>query len=94
MRAVTIVGERLVVGERRLDEPVADQVVVNGTQADDTIAVVDEGATVAVQGLSAAVRVKGANSLMDQLIVNGLIGNDTITSTPGAAALILLSLVP
>jgi NADPH:quinone reductase-like Zn-dependent oxidoreductase len=28
MRAVTIVGERLVVGERRLDEPVADQLVV------------------------------------------------------------------
>jgi hypothetical protein len=28
MRAVTIVGERLVVGERRVDEPVADQLVV------------------------------------------------------------------
>jgi len=69
-------------------------VIVNGTAGDDVIAVADEGAAVVVQGLAATVRITGADPGIDRAVVNGLDGNDTITPTPGAAALILLDLVP
>jgi hypothetical protein len=40
------------------------------------------------------VRIQSADPLLDELTVNGLTGNDVISSTPGAAALILLTLQP
>jgi hypothetical protein len=72
----------------------ADQVVVNGTSDDDTIVALDVGATVEVQGLPAVVRIANAEPTLDTLTVNGLAGTDSITSTPGAGALILLTLNP
>jgi Ca2+-binding RTX toxin-like protein len=72
----------------------ADHVVVDGTVADDAIGVVDEGSAVVVAGLAAIVRLTHADATLDTLTVNGLDGTDSITATPGAAALILLDLVP
>jgi Ca2+-binding RTX toxin-like protein len=73
---------------------VADQVIVNGTAGDDTVAVVATGSAVAANGLAASVRVMGADPTLDRLTVNGLAGTDTITGTPEAAALLLLELLP
>jgi Ca2+-binding RTX toxin-like protein len=73
---------------------VIDEVIVNGTESDDAIAVVDDGSAVVVQGLVAAVRIAHADPILDRLTVNGLEGNDAITATPGASALILLNLQP
>jgi hypothetical protein len=72
----------------------ADDVIVNGTSGDDAIAVTDEGSHVVVEGLTATVRTMGADPALDELTVHGLDGNDTITPTPGAGALIQLTLAP
>jgi Ca2+-binding RTX toxin-like protein len=73
---------------------VIDEVIVNGTESDDAIAVVDDSSVVVVQGLVATVRIAHADPILDRLTVNGLEGNDAITATPGASALILLNLQP
>jgi Ca2+-binding RTX toxin-like protein len=72
----------------------ADHVTVNGTAGDDHIGVADEGAAVVVSGLPASVSVQGADPTLDRLTVAGLAGTDDITSTSGAAALMLLDLLP
>jgi hypothetical protein len=56
--------------------------------------VVNGGPAVVVQGLTATVRIARAEPTLDRLTVNGLEGNDTITATPAAHALILLDLAP
>jgi hypothetical protein len=73
---------------------VIDEVIVNGTESDDAIAVVDDSSVVVVQGLVATVRIAHADPILDRLTGNGLEGNDAITATPGASALILLNLQP
>jgi hypothetical protein len=72
---------------------VVDEVIVNGTATDDVVGVSDDGSVVGVQGLASAVRIAGADPALDRLTVNGLEGSDAITASPGAYALILLSLL-
>ena len=71
-----------------------DEVIVNGTAGDDTVAVVDDGPAVVVQGLAGVLRVTGGDPTLDRLTVNGLEGDDAITATPAAGTLLLLNLVP
>jgi Ca2+-binding RTX toxin-like protein len=66
-----------------------DAVHVNGTHADDTIAIAADGATVVTSGLAASVTVRGSEP-SDQLVVNGLGGIDAISAGPGVEALISL----
>jgi len=75
-------------------DSVGDEVIVNGTASDDAISVVDEGSAVVVGGLASTVRLTHADPTLDRLTVNGLDGNDSVTATPVAAALILLNLLP
>jgi Ca2+-binding RTX toxin-like protein len=72
----------------------ADTVTVNGTPGDDHVAVVDEGTAVDVQGLMTTVRVFGADASLDVLVVDGRDGVDEISATPGALALMLITLLP
>jgi Ca2+-binding RTX toxin-like protein len=76
------------------DDGEVDELTVNGTPGDDTIAVAAQGSDVVVQGLTATVRIAHAAPAVDRLTVNGLAGNDTITATPEAAALIVLTQNP
>jgi len=76
------------------DDLQADEVVVHGSLGDDQIGIFDAAAAVEVEGLPAFVRILGAGATTDRLRVLGLEGNDTATATPGAAALILLDLLP
>ncbi|MGH9281286.1 MAG: beta strand repeat-containing protein, partial [Acidimicrobiales bacterium] len=76
------------------DDGAVDTVVANGTGGDDTVSVVADGADAVVNGLAARVRVVHAAPGTDRLTVNGLDGNDTITATPEAGALIQLTLAP
>jgi Ca2+-binding RTX toxin-like protein len=76
------------------DDGQVDEVIVNGTAGDDTIAVTADGSAVVVQGLATAVRITGANPSVDRLTVNGREGNDTATATPEANTLIVVTLVP
>ena len=76
------------------DDAQGDQVVVNGTNGDDVINVVDDAAEVVVGGLHADVRVAHAGPTTDLLTVNGGDGVDQVTVTPGAGSLILLTLLP
>jgi len=71
-----------------------DQVIVNGTPGTDHIAVTDVGSAVDVSGLEARVHITGAEPTLDLLTVNGLVGADTISSTPAAGSLIQLQLLP
>jgi Ca2+-binding RTX toxin-like protein len=66
-----------------------DAVHVNGTHADDTIAIAADGATVVTSGLAASVTVYGAEPT-DQLVVSGLGGIDAISVGAGVEALISL----
>jgi hypothetical protein len=75
-----------------VSDGVVDQVIVSGTSGDDQIAVVDDGAAVVVQGLSATVRITGADPTLDRLRLLGAGGVDTITATPAASSLIVLEL--
>ena len=71
-----------------------DNITVNGTNGPDTIQIAANAGTVDVTGLSAFVRIKHSEAANDSLIVNGLGGVDTITSGPGVAALIMLTMNP
>jgi Ca2+-binding RTX toxin-like protein len=76
------------------DDLQVDTVVVNGAAGDDTIAVVDSGPDVVVQGGFTTVRIANPAPATDRLNVNGLAGNDVVTATPAAGTLIGLDLVP
>ena len=58
----------------------ADKVIVNGTSRNDAIQVTGSGSSFNVTGLPAAVTVQGSEGANDQLIVNALGGNDSITA--------------
>jgi hypothetical protein len=68
-----------------------DAVTVNGAVGADTINITAIGGAVEVSGLAAVVRITQPEPALDQLIVNGLAGVDTITTGPGVAALILVT---
>ena len=59
----------------------ADQVVVNGTQSDDTIKLGSSGGVFTVSGLAAKVTIAHADAAGDTLTINGLGGNDHIDAS-------------
>ncbi len=69
----------------------ADNVIVNGTAAADTIGITAAGGIVQVAGLAATVRITTPEPANDRLTVNGLGGVDTITTGPGVTTLIMLT---
>jgi Ca2+-binding RTX toxin-like protein len=62
-----------------------DQVIVDGTSANDTLQFTGSGATASVLGLAATTTVLNAET-SDQLIVNGLTGNDVLSASVAQAA--------
>jgi Ca2+-binding RTX toxin-like protein len=63
----------------------ADTVIVNGTDAPDSVNVSSSGANVLVSGLAAQVQVSGSDATTENVDVNTLGGDDTITSGVGLA---------
>jgi Ca2+-binding RTX toxin-like protein len=70
----------------------ADVVIVNGTNANDTIDVFGAGSTASVAGLAALVTVTGTEGANDSLVINALGGDDTITATTLPAGVIRLTI--
>jgi len=58
----------------------ADNVIVNGTFANDVIAISGSVSTVNVTGLKVAVKILGTEAANDRLTVNSLSGSDTINA--------------
>jgi Ca2+-binding RTX toxin-like protein len=69
----------------------ADTVVVNGTDAADSLRISGSGSTVAVAGLSASVHITHAEGANDSLQVNGLGGDDTINASALRAGVMALT---
>jgi Ca2+-binding RTX toxin-like protein len=69
----------------------ADTVIVNGTARADTIQISGAGTSFAVAGLSSMVSVQGSEGANDQLVVNALGGNDTVTAAGLPAAVVKLT---
>jgi Ca2+-binding RTX toxin-like protein len=63
----------------------ADTVTVNGTDAADNVKVSSSGGNALVSGLSPQVQVSGSDPTLDNVDVNTLGGDDTITSGVGLA---------
>ena len=74
-------------GDGGAGDTLADLVTVNGTSGDDAVDVVGHGTTVDVSGLQPETHITGADPT-DQLQVDTLDGNDTVTVDPSANALI------
>jgi Ca2+-binding RTX toxin-like protein len=74
------------------DDGASDNVVVNGTSADDVVTVTGNGQSAQVAGLSALVSVSGASAANDRLTVNSLGGDDVIDASGVAAGSIPLTL--
>jgi Ca2+-binding RTX toxin-like protein len=70
----------------------ADTVIVNGTNDDDTVEVLASGTSATVVGLSALVRIANLEAANDQLLINGLGGNDTISAVTVPAGIMKLTL--
>jgi hypothetical protein len=66
----------------------ADSVIVNGTDAPDTINVTANGSAVNVTGLFAGVQITGEELTNDTLTINGMGGVDTFSVGPGVSGLI------
>jgi Ca2+-binding RTX toxin-like protein len=58
----------------------ADTVIVNGTAHADAIQITGSGSSYTVAGLTATVAVQGSEGANDQLVVNTLGGNDSVTA--------------
>jgi Ca2+-binding RTX toxin-like protein len=69
----------------------ADNVVVNGTNGNDTIDVVGSGTSVSVLGLAARTNITNAEGANDALVVNALGGDDHVTATTLPAGVIKLT---
>ena len=70
----------------------ADTITINGTPSPDTISLTASAGAVEVSGLATFVRLLNPEPANDRLIVNGLGGNDDLTSGPGVTALIGVTL--
>jgi Ca2+-binding RTX toxin-like protein len=68
----------------------ADRVVVTGTNGDDVIVANGSGGAVAVNGLSAAIRIAHAEAQQDVLVINALAGDDVVEASGLAADAIKL----
>jgi len=66
--------------------------IVNGTAANDSIAIASGAAGVTVNGLATRVTVAGGEGALDSLTVNGLGGNDSINASNLKAGLINLTI--
>ena len=75
------------------DDAAADNVIVTGTNGDDTATVSAAGTNAQVNGLPAVVSVSGASATTDRLTVNALAGDDVVdaSSVPAGAVLLTLS---
>jgi Ca2+-binding RTX toxin-like protein len=71
----------------------ADTVTVAGTKGDDSIAVDANGAAVDVSGLAARVRITHADPTSDTLIIDPVVGADTVAVDRAVNALILVSVL-
>jgi Ca2+-binding RTX toxin-like protein len=65
-------------GQGIVDDGAADQVIVNGTAANDVITASGNGGKVSVTGLAAILNITDASAAQDQLAINGLAGDDVI----------------
>jgi Ca2+-binding RTX toxin-like protein len=72
---------------------VADTVTVEGTKADDTIAVDANDAAVEVSGLAPFVRITHADPALDRLVINAESGDDVVSLDPALPGLILVSVL-
>lgn len=70
----------------------ADTVTVNGTSGGDTIDILGAGTSLSVAGLPAVVNITNIEGANDQLIVNGLGGDDTISAATLAAGVTILTI--
>jgi Ca2+-binding RTX toxin-like protein len=68
-----------------------DNIIVNGTDADDGIRLAAAGNTILVDGLFPVVRITGSDGVNDHLTVNALGGHDTVDATNLPANLIGLT---
>ena len=78
------------VGRRGSGDGQADNVIVNGTNGDDTIFASGDATGVTVLGLAANVNITGAEAALDTLTLNGLAGDDVIDASGLAANAIQL----
>jgi Ca2+-binding RTX toxin-like protein len=70
----------------------ADEVILFGTPANETVTVAGDSGTVVEDGLPARVRISGTDPGLDKLTIYGMRGNDSVTASPDAASLIQLAL--
>jgi Ca2+-binding RTX toxin-like protein len=70
----------------------ADTVIVNGSGGNDSIQVSGGGSSYAVTGLHSVVTVQGSEGTQDALVVNGLIGQDTIDASTLPAGVVNLTI--
>ncbi len=69
-----------------------DQIIVNGSNGDDSVIVADTVAGgVKIGGLSAVININNTDPTLDALTVNGLGGNDTLDASGLAAGIIQLT---
>ena len=69
-----------------------DNITVNGTNGNDTVAITGSGTSATVAGLPATVHITGSEGANDRLTVNAQGGNDTIDASGLAAGVIGLTL--
>ena len=69
----------------------ADTVIVNGTARSDAVQITGSGTSYTVAGLAATVMVQGSEGANDQLVVNALGGNDSVTAAGLPASVVGLS---
>jgi len=70
----------------------ADTVIVNGTDTNDVIKIIGSATNVSVTGLSATVTIVGADPDLDNLVIDGLAGDDTIDAFAVSAGALNLTL--
>jgi Ca2+-binding RTX toxin-like protein len=71
---------------------VADNVIVNGTNGNDTIQLAGAGASASVVGLAAQVNIANAEGANDALVVKTLAGDDNVNAGALAAGVIKLTI--
>jgi Ca2+-binding RTX toxin-like protein len=73
-------------------DAVADTVIVNGTNGNNTVGVLGAGTSASVVGLPARVAITNAEGANDALVINALGGDDTITATALPAGIVSLTI--
>jgi Ca2+-binding RTX toxin-like protein len=69
----------------------ADTVIVNATNGNDAISVAGDTSGVAILGLFARVHINGAEAANDRLVINALVGDDTVDASALSATAIQLT---